>query len=100
MKISFLRESERESLETVSYYGEIRPDLGRRFKEEVDRSLLWIGDRPEVCRLRPGGYRRINLRIFPFYVPYIVREPTRGFWRLLTPDASPSIGFKESKKIE
>jgi plasmid stabilization system protein ParE len=42
----------------------------------VDRSILWIADHPELCRLRPGAYRRINLRVFPYYIPYIVREQT------------------------
>ncbi|HLR06350.1 MAG TPA: hypothetical protein VK117_11080 [Pyrinomonadaceae bacterium] len=22
----------------------------------------------------PGGYRRINLRVFPYYIPSVVRE--------------------------
>jgi hypothetical protein len=24
----------------------------------------------------PAGYRRVNLRVFPYYVAYIVRDPT------------------------
>jgi hypothetical protein len=36
--------------------------------------ILWIADHPELYRLRPGGYRRINLQGFPYYVPYVVRE--------------------------
>lgn len=26
------------------------------------------------CRLRPGGYRRVNLKIFPYYILYAVRD--------------------------
>ena len=26
-------------------------------------------------RLRPGGYRRVNLKIFPYYISYVVRDP-------------------------
>lgn len=74
MKITFLREAELEFLDAIGYYEEERPGLGRRFKNEVDRSLLWVAARPEICSLRPGGYRRINLRIFPYYIPYITRE--------------------------
>lgn len=76
MKITFLQEAELEFLDATSYYEEERPGLGRRFKDEVDRSLLWIAARPEVCGLRPNGYRRMNLRIFPYYIPYITREAT------------------------
>jgi toxin ParE1/3/4 len=76
MKISFLEEAKSEFLDAISHYESEKPGLGRRFKDELDRSLLWLAERPETCRLRPGGYRRINLRVFPYYVPYIVRETT------------------------
>jgi len=71
--IRFVDEAQRELLDAISHYEEARSGLGRRFKDEVDRYILWIADHPELCRLRPGGYRRINLRVFPFYIPYIVR---------------------------
>ncbi len=31
---------------------------------------------PELYRFRQAGYRRINLRVFPYYVPYAVRGET------------------------
>jgi plasmid stabilization system protein ParE len=74
MKITFLREAELEFLDAISYYERQQPNLGRRFKDEVDRSLLWLAARPEVCRLRPSGYRRMNLPVFPYYFPYIIGE--------------------------
>jgi plasmid stabilization system protein ParE len=73
MKITFLQEAELEFLDAISYYESEQPGLGQRFKEELDRTVLWVAERPEVCRLRSGGYRRINLRVFPYYIPYIVR---------------------------
>ena len=76
MKIIFLQEAESEFLDAIAYYESERAGLGRRFKDEVDRSLRWVVARPEVCRLRSGGYRRMNLRIFPYYIPYITREAT------------------------
>jgi hypothetical protein len=74
MKVTFLQEAELEFLDVISYYESEQPGLGQRFKDELDRTVLWVAERPEVCRLRPGGYRRINLRTFPYYIPYIVRE--------------------------
>jgi plasmid stabilization system protein ParE len=74
MKITFLQEAESEFLDAISSYEAGRPGLGQRFKDEVDRTVLWLGDHPELCRLRPGGYRRVNLRIFPYYIPYVIRE--------------------------
>ena len=42
----------------------------------MDRSILRIADHLELYRLRTGEYRRINLRVFPHYIPYIVRDQT------------------------
>src|SRR6266480_1352888 len=74
MKIIFLYEAQLEFPNAISYYERERKGLGRRFKDEVDKSVRWLATRPEVCRLRSGGYRRMNLRIFPYYIPYIIRE--------------------------
>jgi plasmid stabilization system protein ParE len=71
--IRFVEEAQREFLDAISHYEKARAGFGRRFKEEVDRSILWVTDHPELCRLRPGSYRRINLRVFPYYIPYVVR---------------------------
>ncbi len=76
MNIRFVEEAQREFLDAIDYYEEARAGLGRRFKDEVDRCVLWIADHPELYRLRPAEYRRINLRVFPFYIPFIVREQT------------------------
>lgn len=86
MNIRFVEEAQREFLDVISYYEEARAGLGRRFKDEVERSVLWIADHPELYRLRPGGYQRINLRVFPFHIPFIVREET--LWVLAVAHAS------------
>ena len=56
-----------------SNYEEARAGLGQRFKDEVDRCALWIENRPELYRLQPGGYRHVSHRVFPYYIPYVVR---------------------------
>jgi plasmid stabilization system protein ParE len=71
--IRFVEEAQREFLDGISYYEEAGAGLGRRFKDEVERCVSWIGDHPDLCRLRSGGYRRINLRVFPYYIPYVAR---------------------------
>ncbi len=76
MRIRFVEEAQSEFLDTISEYEEVRAGLGERFKDEVDRCVLSVGDHPELYRLRPAGYRRINLRVFPYYLPYIVRGET------------------------
>jgi plasmid stabilization system protein ParE len=74
--IRFVEEARQEFLDTIGYYGDIHAGLGRRFKDEAERCILWLADHPELYRLRPGGYRRINLRVFPYYIPSIARGDT------------------------
>ena len=86
MIIRFVDEAQAEFFDAISDYEEACDGLGRRFKDEVDRCVLWIADHPELYRLREGGYRRINTRVFPFYIPYIVRADT--LWVLAIAHAS------------
>ena len=71
----FLPEARDELLEAVAYYEGEACGLGSRLWEEVDRHIAWIERNYEVPRSRPGGYRRVNLKLFPYYIAYIVREP-------------------------
>jgi plasmid stabilization system protein ParE len=76
MIVEFLPEARSELVQAVEYYERELPGLGQRFWSEVDQHINWIAENPEVSRLRVGGYRRVNLRVFPYYVAYIVRDPT------------------------
>jgi len=57
----------------VEYYSEIDSDLANRLLTEFERVVRWLPDHPELYRERPEGYRRVNLKIFPYYVAFIVR---------------------------
>jgi hypothetical protein len=73
-----------------------------RLKLEVPEHLAIIAAAPDRLRQRPRGYRRINLRIFPYYVAYFLdgeilwivaiadahRRPE--YWRKRRPTASDS----------
>jgi plasmid stabilization system protein ParE len=72
--VRFVEEARDEFLDAVSYYEEARNGLGMRFANTVERSVLWIADHPELYRVRPKGFRRINVRGFPYYIAYIVRD--------------------------
>lgn len=76
MNVVFVPEAREEFLDSVSRYEEARSGLGERFKEEADRCILWIAEHPELYRMRQAGYRRINLRVFPYYIPFITRGTT------------------------
>jgi toxin ParE1/3/4 len=72
MKIEILQAAEDELNEAVAYYEEVESGLGWRLKEEVRATILWIQANPLLPRLRPKGYRRVNLRVFPYYVAYFI----------------------------
>jgi len=69
-----LPEAANEFQDATSYYEKEEPGLGRRFRDEVDEHIKWIVKNWKVPRLRPGRYRRVNLKIFPFYLAYIHYE--------------------------
>lgn len=68
-----LEQAEREFSKSVAYYESKEPGLGFQFRDEVAAVVGWILTHPEVLRLRPRGYRRVNLRIFSHYVAYVIR---------------------------
>lgn len=75
MNVQFVLEAHTELLDAVAYYEGEFSGLGLRLWEEIDRHIWWIERHYETPRLRPGGYRRVNLKIFPYYLSYVVRDP-------------------------
>lgn len=75
MIVEFLSQAKSELIDAVVYYEDELGGLGQRLWDEIDQHIAWIAQNPEVPRLRPGGYRRVNLKIFPYYIPYVVRDP-------------------------
>lgn len=76
MTFVILAEAEREFAESVSYYESKQSGLGWRFRNEVLSAVNRIFRHPELPRLRPKGYRRLNLRVFPHYIAYVIRQET------------------------
>ena len=48
--------------------------LGVRFRAEVESACAAIVQHPLLWRLRPAGYRRVNLPGFPYYIAFITDE--------------------------
>ena len=69
MNIVILKQAFEELKDAIAYYEEQQTGLGRKLKEEVNRHINWILNHPTVPRLRNGSYRRVNLKVFPYYVP-------------------------------
>ncbi|MCX6929026.1 MAG: type II toxin-antitoxin system RelE/ParE family toxin [Verrucomicrobia bacterium] len=57
--------------DAAAHYEDKQPGLGQRFWDEVDRHIRWIAQHVEIPRLRPGGYRRVNLKVFHHYLAYV-----------------------------
>ena len=84
MTLVVLDEAELEFLEAVNYY-EKAAGLGAQFRDEVSAGVAWILENPRVLRLRPGNYYRLNLRVFPYYLPFIIRG--ENIWLLAVAQA-------------
>ncbi|HEY2572702.1 MAG TPA: type II toxin-antitoxin system RelE/ParE family toxin [Verrucomicrobiaceae bacterium] len=76
MKLLILPEALVELESAMRYYRAIAPDLGGNLRSEFEARVRWAMENPSMLRLRDGGYRRVNLARFPYYIPYIVREDT------------------------
>ncbi len=72
--LEFLPEAQAEA-ECVTGDYEVRvPGLGVRFREGIESVCAAVIQHPFLWRERPGGYRRVNLPGFPFYIAFILRE--------------------------
>ncbi len=73
MKLILLPETSAELADAVEYYEGEEAGLGERLWWEVDDHLRWIAANATLPRLRPGDYRRVNLKVFPYYIAYALR---------------------------
>ena len=69
----FLPEARQDVIDAVKYYQEQAPGLGDRFRIELETKSEAIASQPLLWRKRSGGYRRVNLTEFPFYIGYFLR---------------------------
>ena len=76
MTVRFVEDARQEFLDAIRYYEDAELGLGGRFRGELERTVRHLGDHPEIYRMRNAGQRRINLKTFPFYLPFIVRGET------------------------
>jgi hypothetical protein len=74
MIVQILDETRHEFLDAIAYYETKEAGLGRLFRNEVATVVDWIQLNSEVPRVRRHGYRRVNLRAFPHFVAYVIRN--------------------------
>jgi plasmid stabilization system protein ParE len=93
MNVEFLADARTEFYEAVAHYETEQTGLGLRFSSKVIEASQLIGENPTLHRERPGGFRRVNLQVFPYYLAYFIRKDTviiaavahghrkPGYWR-------------------
>jgi len=70
MTLVVLDEAEQEFLADAAKLELKEAGLGSQFRNEVAAVVDWIQQNHLVPRMRPEGYRRVNLRVFP----YVIRD--------------------------
>lgn len=73
MNLELLQEARRDIFEAVEFYESRKTGLGARFRNELAEVLNHIVSDPVLWRERPGGYRRVNCSVFPYYIAYFIR---------------------------
>jgi plasmid stabilization system protein ParE len=74
VSLDFLPEAVDDVAKAVEWYEAREPGLGARFRREMESVCSAILQHPLLWRERRGGYRRVNLPGFPYYLAYFLRE--------------------------
>jgi len=74
MNVEFTTEARADLFESAGYYEEREAGLGKRFRDEISRTLHTVSGSPYLWRERASGYRRVNCPVFPYYVAYAIRN--------------------------
>lgn len=72
MTLEILAEAERELVQAALWYEDRERGLGQRLRNEIAHGFSLILEDPLLWQLRPGGYRRVNLPVFPYYIAYFI----------------------------
>lgn len=74
MIVELLEQADQELTEAALWYESKERGLGKRFRDEVARVIERIATDPLLWRERPGGYRRVDCPVFPYYLAYFIRD--------------------------
>ena len=99
MKKIILQQAFEELNDAIAYYEEQQSGLGLRLKDEIDQHVNWILGNSTVPQIRRGGYRHVNLKIFPYYIAYIIREDTLWILAIAHGHRKPEYWIKRKNEI-
>lgn len=74
MVLEFAREAAAELDCVTGDYEAKSAGLGVRFRSEVERACEGITQFPYLWSERKGGFRRVNLPGFPYYITYVILD--------------------------
>lgn len=63
--------------DAARWYNKQSSGLGKRFTEEVRKSVRFIKQNPATCNIRYDEVRTAVLKVFPFMIHYTVDEATK-----------------------
>ena len=99
MKVTILQQAYKELENAVDYYEGEQDGLGLRMMDEVDNHVTWILKNPTVPRLGEGGYRRVNLKTFPYYIAYMIHEDKLWILAIAHGHRKPEYWIKRKNEI-
>ena len=76
MNLRILDEAAAEFAAAIDHYEFIESGLGIRLKQEMRAAVAWIAEHAELPRVRTLGCRRVNLKIFPYHLAYMIQDDT------------------------
>ena len=72
--IEFLLEALGEAEDATRYYERCEPGLGVRFRLELESVCAAVARQPLLWNVRSGGFRRVNIPGFPYYLAFFIRS--------------------------
>jgi hypothetical protein len=73
VRVELHPEADEEFAAQVEFFEGRQAGVGQRFYHEVIACLDWIAANPTLPRQRKG-HRRVNLKVFPFYIAYVIEQ--------------------------
>jgi len=98
MKLIIIQQAKFELFDAVDYYEDKQAGLGSKLLEEVKLHIQWINKNPQIPRLRQNSYRRVNLKVFPFYIPYLIRGITIWVLAIANSHRSPEYWINRTEE--
>ena len=99
MIVVFHEDAQTEIDAAIWHYSAISETLGDAFRDEAERAVERIRERPDAWKLLARGLRRYRLNRFPYGLVYRVQDGTITIYAVMHLKRRPGYwrdGFKES----